>query len=307
LKAYISPHWLKFTLPKEFTNEELNGICTELFGHSFSKFERIFKPRDYYRDCNTFHELVSVYRSGWMKNKGSTCFDISGTGLDTLGLDISKLGKYALDKGGNICRIDLAAQDTNNHVPYEAMVNSCLTANFKDRVKTRFNRGIGKAPKIEIQPIRRIVFGSEKSDNYLVVYDRQQTEDLDFPWLCFEQRIQNREDCAEIIRTLIDGKDAGEYYAGLLRGKLDFLQAAPGKKEGKAVELWWSSFLGDVARCKIKRLPKSKNPWRSQREKGTDVGKALRHIRRLEERQDADGLQQIMFHAGVSHRIASGF
>jgi len=304
LKAVISPHWFKFTIPKEYTDEELEAICLDLFGHGYSKFERTFKQRDYYRDCKTLQELVSVYRNGWMKNKGSTCFDVSGTGLDTLGLDIAKLGKFALDNGGNICRIDIATQDVNNYLPYDTMVNLCLAPNFKDRIRTRFNRGKGNAPKIELQPIRRIVLGSEHSDNYLVIYDRQQTEEVDFPWLCLEQRIQNREDCAEIIRTLLSGKDAGEYYAGLLRGKLDFLQAG-GKKERRKVEPWWTDFLGDVARCKIKRLPKEKNPWRFRGASATDVGKALRTIRRMEQRQDADGLQQILQQAKESYEVAT--
>jgi DNA relaxase NicK len=240
-----------------------------------------------------------------MKNKGSTCFDVSGTGLDTLGLDIAKLGKFVLANGGNICRIDIACQDTGNHVPYDEIVRLCSRENFKDRVRTRFNRGKGNVPDIKIQPLRRIQFGSENSDNYLVIYDRQHTEDVDFPWLCFEQRITNRQDCEEIIRTLLDGKDAGAYYAGLLRGKLEFLQAGTGKKETRPVEPWWSEFLGDVARCKIKRLPKSMNPWRLQRERSTDVGKALRTIRRLEQRQDVGGLQRIIQQAQESYSNAA--
>lgn len=290
MKAVISPHWFKFSVPKDYTNEELNAICVELFDHDFGKFEKTFKPRDYYRDCTTLQELVSIYRNGWMKNKGSTCFDVSGTGLDTLGLDIAKLGKFALDNGGNICRIDIATQDTNNFLPYDEIVRLCSRENFKDRVRTRFNRGHGNVPEIKIQPLRRIMFGSEDSDNYLVIYDRQYTEGVDFPWLCIEQRITNRDDCAEIIRTLLDGRDAGEYYAGLLRGKLEFLQAGTGKKENRAVEPWWSDFLGDVARCKVKRLPKNRNPWRFQ---SSDTSKAGRIIRRMEQRKDLEGLQQL--------------
>lgn len=283
LKAFISPHWFKFTIPREPTDTELDDICQELFGYRFSQFDRLHKCRDKYRDCHTLVELVSVYRQGWMDNSGTTCFDISGTGLDTLGLDISKLGQFALDQGGNICRIDLAALDTGNYLPFERMQELCMEPNFKFRIRTRFNRGAGNAPKIEVQPVRRIVFGSERSDNYLVIYDRQQTEKLDFPCVCIEQRITNRADCAAIIRALNEGEDPGPYFAGLLRGKIDFLAESNRGKRNKEPEAWWTDFLGDCERRKIKRTPRKLNPF-GHRVRGRQA------IEKARKRGDIEGL-----------------
>lgn len=277
MKAFISPHWFTFSIPKDLTDAELETLCTKLFGHGFGRFEKSFKGRNGYKQHYSLAGLVNIYRDGWMNNRGTTCFDITGTGLDTLGLDIMSLGKFALNHGGNICRIDIACLDTGNHLPYDEIVNCCMADNFKDRVRTRFNRGKGNLPEIRIQPVKRILFGSEKSDNYLVIYDRQRVDDLDFPCINIEQRITNRADCAAIIQTLLDGTDAGEYYAALLRGKLEFLQEGTGRKDTKEVETWWSDFLGDVAARKIKRVKKPR-PWQW---KPSHYHKAVKNINKL--------------------------
>lgn len=287
MQAYIAAHWLTFTIPRELSDEELDKTCKELFGHSFKMFDKLFKPRCSYRDCYTLSELVSVYRKGWMNNEGTTCFEVSGDGLDTLALDVAVLGKYALEAGGNVCRLDIACLDTGNYLPYEQIVNSCLAANFKDRVRTKFNRGKGNAPRIEIQPVRKITFGSPKSDNYCVLYDRQKVEDLDFPCVNIEQRITNRADCAAIVRALLAGEDTGQYFAGLLRGKLEFLQHGVGNKEKRPTEIWWSDFLGDVASRKIKRVK------RRSRYVSTPVQRALKQINKVANHEDIDGLRII--------------
>lgn len=294
MKAFIAPHWFKFTLPTEYTAEEIDGICLELFGYKYSQFDKLYKSRDKYRDCRTLAELVSIYRDGWLDNKGTTCFDISGTGLDTLGLDIAKLGKYVLDRGGNICRIDLATLDTEQHLPYDQIMTACLSENFKRRVRTRFNRGKANAPKIEVQPVKRILFGSEHSDNYIVIYDRQKTESLDFPCLCIEQRITNRADCAAIIEALQGGTDAGSYFAGLLRGKIEFLVESTRLKRLRQPETWWTDFLGDCERQKIKRTAKQPIPWRLITRETTQI---IRRVERLQKRGDHDGLETVIHHA----------
>jgi len=294
LKAYIAPHWFKFTIPTEPTDTELDSICAELFGYQFRQFDKLYKCRDKYRDCWTLAELVSIYRNGWMDNKGTTCFDISGTGLDTLGLDIAKLGKFVLSRGGNICRIDLAALDTEHHLPYGEIMTACLADNFKSRVRTRFNRGKANAPKIELQPVKRILFGSEQSDNYVVLYDRQKTENLDFPCICIEQRITNRADCAAIIEALQSGIDAGSYFAGLLRGKLEFLEESTRLKRLRQPEKWWTDFLGDCERRKIKRTARKIIPWRQITR---DTTQAIRHVEKLQRRGDHDGLETVVYHA----------
>lgn len=304
LKAYISPHWLTITLPiraltgSEFNDKAINAeneaiidqYCLELFGHSYRDFERLSKSRNAYRDCRTFHGLVNIYKDSFSNCNGTACFEFTGDGIETLGLSIAEIGAYALEHGGNVARIDVQCLDTGNYLPYAEILECCSGKHFKDRVRTRFNRGrkATDLPRIETQPYRRIVFGSPKSDNYLVVYDRQQVEDLDFPCLNLEMRISNRADCRAIIEALnTPGTNEGEYFAGMLRGKIEFLEDQPGKsKEYRSTCAWWSDFLGSVSTQKIKRTKRN-----SRRFADTTSAKARKQAAKLADQCNLDALK----------------
>jgi DNA relaxase NicK len=134
------------------------------------------------------------------------------------------------------------------------------------------------------------MFGSQNSDNYVVIYDKQHTEGVEFPWLRVEMRITNRRDCAAIVQALIDGSNEGELFAGLLKNKLDFKEDGEKPKYQRQTMQWWDSFLNGVSSRRLKRPPRRRNPLKYLHDSAT---KTEKYILRALERQDFETVKQI--------------
>lgn len=320
MKAFISAHWLTITLPvqpvthkdshKDAAISAVNSTAITKYLYDltipvlYSDLAKTKKPRNAYKTCSTWHDLINVYVDGYGFNNGTVCIEFTGDAIDTLGMDISTIGKYALSNGGNVCRIDIQCLDTNNYLPYAQILKCCSAQHFKSRVRTRFNRGnrITDLPKIETQPYRKITFGSPKSDNYLVIYDRQQVEELDFPCVNLEMRISNRDDCAALINALAATDCEADYLAGLLRGKIEFLRDQPEvRKDRRDPIAWWSDFLGSVETQKLQRQPKQPSATRASRYTNIAAAKLLKQVDRLDAAQDIETLKRMQ--AEITDRI----
>ncbi|RII25855.1 MAG: hypothetical protein CXR31_12690 [Geobacter sp.] len=261
MSAVISCHKFKFTVPGDLTHAELEKVCIDLFGYSFCRFERLYQGRDCYQTIHvlsdTGGELVTVYRDGWMRNRGTTCIAVTGRGMELINPDLHTMCQYIVASKGNLCAVDMAFDDFDNCLDWDTLVLLSLADNFKTRVRTKFNRsGSSKTnpfPTVTVQP-RRILYGSEKSANCFVIYDRQFVEGVEYPWLRGELRITHREDCRAICHALAAGDDVGPLFAGLLRSRLEFLAAGPCRKDHRLVEPWWNEFLQGVAATGLKRI-----------------------------------------------------
>lgn len=259
--SQIHCDYLKFSLPTVLSDTELDQLCLELFGYSFRNFDRLGKCRDRYKDCFNLGGLVNIYRNGYANNARTTCFDIPGSGIRGLELDLPKLYRLIRDRGGNVCRYDIAADDTDNVLPFDEMARLSMGEVFKEQVKTKLCRnrkddqgeGVQVLPEISIQP-RRIQYGSTQSDNYIVVYDREHVAGVNFPFMRVELRITNQKDTKALLVALTtEGVDRAQYCAGVLRGKLEFLNLDNAKKERRSAAPWWDGFLNSAQVCKLKR------------------------------------------------------
>lgn len=291
--------YFKFTLPGDLSDAEISNISTKYFGIPFNQFDKLYKSRDRYAECFTTNDLVSVYRGGFAYNKGTTCFDISAAGLRSLQqIDIGDLCKLILSEYGNLCRFDATADDTRNVLPYDEMVHLCLEDTFKKRVKTKLCRNrtdaetgeqIPTYPKVSIQP-RMIQFGSELSKNYIVLYDKEYVSGIAYPYLRVELRLTERKDTAALAKVIASGADIPSYLAGVIRGKLDFLQDNAVKKSNKVSMPWWDDFLQGATSRKLKRDPpeKTKNLTMSR-----EIATINRALDRLVSRKNGDALNHV--------------
>lgn len=291
--------YFKFTLPGDLSDNEITSITEQYFDIPFSMFDSLYQSRDRYSECYTVNDLVSVYRGGFAYNKGTTCFDISAAGLKNIPqIDIADLCRLIISEYGNLCRFDATADDIRNVLPYDEMVSLCLEDNFKKRVKTKLCRnrtdaetgeGIPTYPEVCIQP-RKILFGSPKSKNYLVIYDKEYVSGVSYPYLRVELRLTERKDTAALARVIASGADIPSYLAGIIRGKLDFLQDNAVKKANKKTMPWWNDFLQGASSAKLKRDPPtaSKDLTASR-----DIAIISRALNRLVARKNSAALDQV--------------
>ena len=299
-QTQIHCDYFRFTLPRVLLDPEIDLICTELFGHKFEQFDRLAFSRCRYAECYTLNDLVSVYRRGTANNKHTTCFDIPGSGLRELEtIDVIKLCKFVVEQGGNITRFDIAADDHGNCLPFDEMVKLCMGDTFKERVRTKLCRNrkesasgemLQTLPAISIQP-RRIQFGSEKSDNYAVVYDREYVAGISFQFIRIELRLTARKDTAALAKVLISERNPSAYLAGVIRGKLDFLRLDNARKERRSSVEWWLKFLNNAEAKRLKREPSIPG--------GPDTARNVlrvftRSLDRICERGDAEEMQYVM-------------
>jgi DNA relaxase NicK len=253
-------HWLSFTLPYDITDDELDKICLELFGYSFkTDFQKGFSIRNAYFNWFTLNpsdKLVTVYRNGIALNKGTTFFEVSGMGLDTLPkLDVLKVGQFIKEHGGNITRIDLALDDLCGVLPFNEIKELSDKEVYKDRIVSHFNRTV---PVYSKQISESVRFGSSKGKNGIIIYKKNELEGVTFPWTRVEIKIRNREDCMNVMNDLLDGKSLGAVAAGTLRYYLLFKPVGMKPKARRPTLAWWEQFLGDVAKRKLGRSVKQR-------------------------------------------------
>lgn len=312
--------YYKFSLPGDLSDDEISKISDRYFGIQFSQFDKLYQSRDRYSECYTVNDLVSVYRGGFAYNKGTTCFDISAAGLKNIPqIDIADLCRLIMSEYGNLCRFDATADDTRNVLPYDEMVSLCLEDNFKKRVKTKLCRNrtdaetgeeIPTFPEVCIQP-RKIQFGSPKSKNYIVVYDKEYVSGVSYPYLRVELRLTERKDTAALAKVIASGADIPSYLAGLIRGKLNFLQDNAVKKSNKISMPWWDDFLQGATVQKLKRdTPDQSKDLTMSRE----IAIIQRALGRLVSRQNGEGLthafakiDDIRYSPEVCDLIGAGF
>jgi len=296
--THIFCDYFKFTLPGELTDADISDLSSRYFGVPFNRYDKLYKSRDRYADCYSMNDLVSVYRTGFAYNKGTTCFDISAAGLKHLpDINIVDLCRLVLREKGNLCRYDLTADDTRNVLPYDEMAALCVYK-FKERVKTKLCRNrtdpetgevIPRSPDVGMSH-RRIKFGSEQSKNYLVIYDKEYVNGVSYPFLRVELRLTERQDTAALARQIASGVDVPSYLAGVIRGKLDFLQDNVKKKSGKISMPWWDDFLIGATAQKLKRDPPKTAKDLTQSRDIAIIGRAFN---RLISRKNGHGLTQV--------------
>ncbi|MBC7961409.1 MAG: replication initiation factor domain-containing protein [Steroidobacteraceae bacterium] len=292
----ITCDYLKFTVPTDLDDAALDELCREFFGHPFRNFDKLGNSRDRYADCFSLGGLVNVYRKGFAANAGTTCFDLPGDALRKLQVDTLKLCQYIRNQGGNVCRFDICADDTDNLLPFDEVVRLSTGSTFKELVRTKLCRNrkdstgeiVQVLPEISVQP-RRVMYGSPKSDNYAVIYDREYCAGAEYPFLRVELRLTNRKDTSALLMALTTpGADPAAYMAGVLKGKLDFLEMDNPRKDRRSTLPWWNEFLNGAEVHKLKREPKT-----SIKIESLDVARARRAFERLKDRGDSEGLQQL--------------
>lgn len=265
--------YIRFTIHRELSDAALTDTCIKLFNVPFEYFTKrnsgeaaAFRCAEGY----TLKNYVNIYRGGFAKNRGTVCFDIPGSGIrDALILDIPQLCQYVRENSGTFTRFDIAADDTGHLLPFDEIVELCTGANFKQRVKTKLCRNsrdsvtgepLERLPTISTQP-RRIQFGSEKSANYAVLYDREYVAGCSYPYLRFELRISNRQDLDDLSRQIAyNQNDPGQYMAGILKSKLDFKSDDNAQKVRCSSLPWWDQFLLNAQATRLKRAPSPTKP-----------------------------------------------
>lgn len=260
-QGHLHCDYFKFSVPHNLTTEEINTVCKELFGEPFNRFEQLYGSREGYKRCYSFGGIIHVFRDGYMKNAGTTVFELSGTAMKYEKIDIKQLCQYVVQNDGNVCRLDVTADDIAGTIPYAELVELSTIGNFKSRVKTKLCRNrkdedgniIEGYPTIKLQP-QQIQYGLPSSDNYITVYCHDGV-------LRVELRLRHREDTRALAEEIaLDTVPLGELFAGVIRRRLDFLQDNGKRKDRNSTVPWWDSFLGGVAARKITRRTKPKNP-----------------------------------------------
>lgn len=296
--AKIHCDYLSFTAPAEFTEDELDSLCQTIFGLQFAAFTILGKSRSRYADCYVLDEnLAGVYTNGYGNNRGTTHFDLPGSGIRKLGIDVFELCKILSKYEFSLCRFDIAVDDTEGKLPFEEMAKFSTGEAFEERVKTRFSkratvrkdgRRLAVLPTISTQP-RRIQYGSEKSDNYIVVYDKEYCAGVAYPWMRVELRMCNRRDLEAFLKALLKSENKPAYMAGVLRGKLDYLNLDNAKKERRSTVQWWLDFLSNPTTEKLDRV--SIIPIHDV---CLDVKRVMKILHRMNARGNKEGLSDVL-------------
>jgi hypothetical protein len=300
--SLIHCHFLRFSIKRELSEEEIDSICQQFFGFGYRNLSPLAKSRYGYGTGLTYGNVANVYADGHGFNKGTTCFDLPGDALKTLNVDLLELLLFIRQQGGNVCRFDIAADDVDHVLPFDEIVRLSQGETFKRRVVTKLcrDRVKGKGttlPEISVQP-RRVQYGSEKSDNYLIFYDKMYCSGVEYPYMRVELRLTQRQDTKALLDALTTpGVDFAQHLAGVIRGKLDFKETNDLNKQRAATMPWWLEFLSGATAQKLRRAPRkrSDNPFISIEELRIEKYRRRidKHVDALRARNDTEALQRI--------------
>lgn len=284
-KATLHCDYFKFSVPAELTIKEINNICSDLLGEAFNRFDKLHCGREGYKEAYSFANIITIYRYGFLNNKGTTVFELSGQAMKLPAIDLRKLCQFVVSNNGNVCRFDIAADDHYSIIPYREMVDLSTIENFKIRVKTKLCRNrkdrdgniVDGYPTIKLQP-EQIQYGLPSSDNYITVYRHDGV-------LRVELRLTHRQDCFALAEAIAAGEPEGVLFAGILRKKLDFLQPEGKRKDRNSSMQWWDDFLAGIAARKLVRRKRDKSA-NSMLFQPSKLQRAYRIANQLEEAGD---------------------
>jgi len=251
----------------------------------------------FYRSHWTINETHNIYHGGKGNNAGTVCVELKGSAMETLHCELLDLLHFIKAQNGKLCRFDLAIDDTRNVLPFPEIVKLSTGETFRRRVRTKLCRprkrdnSLTVLPEISTQP-RRVAYGSERSDNYLVIYDKEYCSGIEYPFLRCELRLTNRDDLADLLENLTaPGCDVARYLCGIVRGKLEFLESGDSNKGRSKVCKWWIDFLAGASVRKLAR------PKKIRKDTGYETGYSefliFRELKKLKAKQDKEALARI--------------
>lgn len=186
---------------------------------------------------------------------GGVCVQISGEGcreLEGAGLVTDWVGylAYLLGIGAGISRFDLALDDTT-----AACIDiDRVIEHLRDDavVKRWVNWSLVQSQKGSKAPIAKTVYiGSRKSAAFLRIYDKAAEQGTDEHWVRVELELKD-ERARAMASAIVDGASAGEVFAGVLRGYIDFkVEGEDSNKSRWETVDWWLAFLGAVEKVRL--------------------------------------------------------
>lgn len=167
----------------------------------------------------------------------------------------SMVGVVHEELGGHSTRVDIAFDDKVGLVDLETVGDAVRAGDYTSRYR----------PPRELvdhdKGGRTFYFGSPSSDSQLVIYDKlrerkandraDEVEGLDH-WVRVELRLR-RERANAAARELRErGRSAWSYFAGVLKGMLDFkVRGESDRKTRWETAPWWHAFLGFAAKATL--------------------------------------------------------
>lgn len=291
-------HQLGFSLPQGLTSADLPQVVEDLFGIPGLDPAAVKQPsgRHGYGECyslrtDTGAEIISILchpRS--CRSPNTTHFSVHGLALEAGNIDVRHLCQEIMARHGWGSDAHLAADDTDNVLPWSEIVECSAADTWADRITTTTCRP-RKNPKTGIledcpptylrSTGETVYYGASDSDLSVCAYTRRGP-------IRVETRIRNRAAATDIIRRIAAGEDMGSITAGILRRNLKFHEAGTRRKDRRPVCAWWDKFLGAVEPIKLPRHrdDQHRSPWFVP---PTRADKAKKYITGLIRGDDTDG------------------
>jgi len=158
--------------------------------------------------------------------------------------------------GGHSTRLDVAFDDKVGLVDLDVLDAAVDAGDYTSRYR--------KKPRVWLDKEtggRTYYWGSPQSDSQLVIYDKlrerrtkghaDQVEGLTH-WVRVELRLRRERAHAAALQLVDRGEAVWSYFAGVLRGMLDFKERGTSPQKTRwDTSPWWAAFLGHVEKAKL--------------------------------------------------------
>lgn len=282
----VTPHGLGFSLPRNYSPEELPDLVNHLFCIPDFKpeYHLASTGRSGYATRYTVKtalgaELFSILTDGrgdFLQNQ--THIDISGlafedTASNPMNLDLYHIAREVIAMQGWGTEMHSAIDEFSGLLPWKTILKLSLSRNWKDRIITtlcRYKTDKSTGEKRQTGPVLvgnhvsgSLYFGERESDTSICIYQKGLAEGVKFPWLRVEIRWRNRAAVTDILKRLAAGESLACITAGAIKYNLRFVVPGEKRKGGRDTCKWWADFLGDAEVLKLtrKRDPLYKSPF----------------------------------------------
>jgi phage replication initiation protein len=269
MKAAVSIDWLSFTQRCEpWGMEDGEELHSSTYGDVLYIIEHILKL-----DPEQFEAMPNGGRHGYRKGIAFNGIEIyyDGNSL-TMGANVSMSGEgcrtYAqfhpleellarlhdCAEEINPTRIDIACDDHEGRLDMSRIIEMIRARRLRSRATHR--RGIFNLDSKDGDEGDTVYIGSEKSEMRIRIYDKaveQRSKGKEYHGIWNRIEMVNRRDYARaVLEALVTGDcEIGETVAGILAGRIAFIERDDKNISRCSLVSWWADFLGEVQKVKL--------------------------------------------------------
>jgi DNA relaxase NicK len=271
MRATVSIDWLSFTVRCDAREDEGRGeahssdygdvlyIIEGILKLDPEQFQPMLGGRYGYRKGVSFNG-IEVYYDGNSTTMGANV-SMSGEGCKTYCQHhkmeelLARVHELTVEGEVNPTRIDVACDDYEGNLDIGLVREHLDSDKWRSRLENYDDRKSRKRGEARVS--YSIYIGSEMSEMRFRIYDKvaeQKAKGIECPHAVWNRiEMVNRRDYARaVLDALVTSEtEIGETVAGIIVGRIAFIERDNSKIERCSLAPWWAEFIGEVKKVKL--------------------------------------------------------